>query len=174
MSQRWMAATAALGTALILSTMVIGWGSPVSAVILGTGLFALMLGSLSLWSAKRNGRPSEFSYGDEAPKLWKWWTVLAAALGTSYVVAATGQLISDPKGTNLGALGIALGFAALIAGGLALRSRSRVSGNWLIALAAVPSLTFFWFVVPAAIGLAIIIGSVGEVTKPAPRTAATV
>jgi hypothetical protein len=172
MSQRWMAAAAAIGTALILSTMVIGAGSPVSVLLLGSGLFAVIIALLSYWSGKRNGRPSEFSYGDVTPKLWKWWTVMAAALGTLYVVAATAQLISDPKGTNVGALGIAVAFAALIAGGLALRSRSHVTGNWMVALAAVPALAFFWIVWPAAIGLAIIFGSVAEVTKAPPRAPA--
>jgi hypothetical protein len=172
MSQRWMAGVAAAGTALILSTMFIGAGSPITILSLGIGLFAGILAALSFWSAKRNGRPSEFSYGGVTPKLWKWWTVLAVVLGALYVVAATAQLISDPKGTNVGALGIALGFAALIAGGLALRSRSHVSGNWMVAIATVPSLAFFWIVWPAAVGLAIIFGSVAEVTKAAPRTAA--
>lgn len=173
MNQRWMAGVAAAGTALILSTMFIGAGSPVSILFIGIGLFAGILGLLSFWSAKRNGRSSEFSYGGVTPKLWKWWTVLAVALGALYVVAATGQLISDPKGTNVGALGIALAFAALIAGGLALRARSHVAGNWMVALATVPSLAFFWIVWPAAIGLAIIFGSVGEATRPTPRTATT-
>lgn len=173
MSQRWMAAVAAAGTtALILSTMVIGAGSPVSILFLGIGLFAGILALLSFWSAKRNGRPSEFSYGGVKPKLWKWWTVLAVVLGALYVVAATAQLIADPKGTNVGALGIAFAFAALIAGGLALRSRSHVVGNWMVALATVPSLAFFWIVWPAAIGLAIIFGSVAEITRATPRTAA--
>ena len=172
MNQRWMVGVAATGTALILSTMFIGAGSPVSVLFIGIGLFAVILGLLSFWSAKRNGRSSEFSYGDTAPQTWKWWTVLAAALGVLYVVAATAQVISDPKGTNVGALGIALAFAALIAGGLALRARSHVAGNWMVALATVPSLAFFWVVWPAVIGLAIIFGSVGEVTRSSPRTAA--
>ena len=172
MSQRWMAGVAAAGTALILSAMIIGAGSPISILLLGVGSLSGILALLSFWSAKRNGRPSEFSYGDVPPKLWKWWTVLAVVLGALYVIAATGQLIADPKGTNVGALGIALAFAALIACGLALRSRSHVTGNWMVAVAAAPSLAFFWIIWPAAIGLAIIFGSVAEVTKAPSRTAA--
>lgn len=94
MNQRWMAGVAAAGTALILSTMFIGARSPVSILFIGVGSFAGILGLLSFWSAKRNGRSSEFSYGEVAPKIWKWWTVLAAALGVLYVAAATAQMIS--------------------------------------------------------------------------------
>lgn len=56
MNQRWMAGVAAAGTALILSTMFIDAGSPVSVLFIGVGLFAGILALLSFWSGKRNGR----------------------------------------------------------------------------------------------------------------------
>lgn len=169
MNQMWMAALAAAGTAVILATMVVGAGSPISVVGVGIGSFVALLALLSLWSAKRAGRSTEFSFGGSRPKTWRWWTVMAALLGATYIVGATGQLISDPKGTNVGALAIALGFAGLIAGGLWLRSRSRVAGNWMVVVASVPALTFFWVIVPAVLGLAIIIGSVTEIARAKPQ-----
>lgn len=169
MSQKWMpAALAAVGTALILASMIVGAGTPSFVVFIGIGLFVGLLSLLSLWADKRSGRATEFSYGGAAPKSWKWWTVLAVLLAVTYVVAAAGQLISDPKGTNVGALAIATGFAGLVVAGLRLRSRSRIAGNWMIAMAAVPSLAFFWIILPAVLGLAVIIGAVSEI-RPAPQ-----
>jgi len=169
MSQKWMAALAAAGTAVILATMLVGTDPPLSVLGVAIGSFVALFSLLSLWSAKRVGRPTEFSYGGLPPKAWKWWTLLSALLGTAYVVGATAQLISDPKGTNVGALGIALGFAALIAGGLLLRSHSRIAGNWMVVVAAVPALTFFWIIVPTVVALAIIIGAVKEISHATPR-----
>jgi hypothetical protein len=169
MSQKWMpAALAAVGTALILASMIVGAGTPFFVVFIGIGLFVGLLSLLSLWADKRSGRATEFSYGGAAPKSWKWWTVLAVLLAVTYVLAAAGQLISDPKGTNVGALAIATGFAGLVVAGLRLRSRSRIAGNWMIAMAAVPSLAFFWIILPAVLGLAVIIGAVSEI-RPAPQ-----
>lgn len=166
MSQKWMAAFAAVGSVLILASTAMGLGPPILFLGVGICIFALF----GLWSAKRNDRPAEFSYGGTAPKAWKWWTVLAALLAVTYVVAAAGQLIADPKATNVGALGIMTGFATLIAGGLKLRSKSRIAGNWMIVVAAVPALAFFWIIVPAAVALAIIFGAVTEISRAKPQT----
>ena len=176
MNQMWMAVVAAAGTAVILATFVLGAGAPVSLIFLGVGLFAGLLSGLSLWSARRNGHPAEFtySYGDARPQWWTWWTVLAMLLGVAYVVGAVLQLIADFKGTNIGAVGIALAFAGLIFGGLMLRSRSRIAGNWMVVVATVPALAFFWVIVPAVVAIAIIIGSVGEVAKATPRESVAV
>jgi hypothetical protein len=171
MNQKLMAALAAVGSAVILATMVIGAGSPIVLVVLGAGIFVALPALISLRASKRSGRSTEFSYGGSRPKTWTWWTVPAALLAASYLVAATGQLISDPKGTNVGALAIAVGFAALIAGGLRLRSKSRTIGNWMVALAAFPALAFFWLIVPAVLALAIIIGSVTEIAQAKPQPA---
>lgn len=165
MSQKWTAALAACGAALIVGSMAMGIGPPLLVLGLGT----LGLAAIAFWAAKRSGRPAEFSYGGVAPKTWIWWTVLAALLGLTYLLAAAGQLISEPKGTNVGALAIAIGFAALIGGGLTLRSHSRMAGNWMIVVAAVPALTFFWIVVPAVVGLAVIIGAVTEISRSTPE-----
>jgi hypothetical protein len=168
MSHKWMGAFAFLSAVALIVAMAIGAGPP---LLLMVGVL-LMVGLLGGLASRRDDRPTEYLYGGTTPKLWTWWTILAAVLGAVYVVMATGQLIADPKGTNVGALGIMMGFAALIALGLRLRSRSKVSGNWMIVFATIPALTFFWIIVPAVVGLAIIAGAVMEISRAAPSTPA--
>ena len=170
MSQKWMPALAAVGCCLILTTFVIGTGPPLF-LLAGVGLVLAAAGFISMWAAKKNGKGAEFSYRLDAPKKWTWWTILAVVLAVAYVVAATGQLIETPKGTNVGALGVAVGFAFFIALGLTLRSRERALGNWLVVLAAVPALAFFWIIVPAVVGVAVIVGAVADVSR-TPKEAA--
>jgi hypothetical protein len=90
-------------------------------------------------------------------------------LASLYVLAAIGQLIDDPKATNVGALGIMLGFAGLIVGGLVLRERSKIGGHWMIIFATVPALMFFWIVWPTVVALAIIVGAVSEISRATPQ-----
>ena len=169
MSQKWMVALATVATALILASMFIGAGSPITIIFIGIGLFIGLMALLSFWANRRAGRSTEFAYATATPARWKWWTILAAFLAVTYVLAAVGQLIDDPKGTNVGAVGIALGFSSLIGLGLRLRSQARIAGNWMVVLGAVPSLAFFWVIVPAVVGFAIIIGAVSEISRaPAP------
>ena len=123
--------------------------------------------------ASKNARPTEFTYGGAAPKRWTWWTSLATVLATVYSLAGIGQLIDDPKGTNVGAMFIMFGFSALIFGGLALRSRSRLAGHWMIMFATVPALMFFWVLWPPVIALAIIVGAVTEIARATPKSAQT-
>jgi len=168
MSQKWMGALAFLAAIALIVAMAIGAGPPLLLMVGGV----LMVGLFGVLASKRDGRPTEYLYGGATPKLWTWWTILAAVLGAVYVIMATGQLIEDPKATNVGALGIMIGFASLIALGLRLRSRSKVSGNWMIVFATIPALLFFWIVVPAVVGLAIIAGAVMEISRAAPSTTA--
>jgi hypothetical protein len=169
MSQKWMVLIAVAGSVLVVSASVLDLGGPASIAVLGGGLFFVILGALSLWSARRNGVSTEYTYKGGAPKAWTWWTLLAAGLAVLYVLAATGQLIATPKGTNVGALAIMAGFASLIFIGLKLRQGSRVLGNWMIVFATVPALTFFWVIWPAVLGLAIIVGSVKEAFNATPQ-----
>lgn len=169
LSQKWMAALTALAAATMVVAAAIGAGPPIVLIGAVVGFITF----LGLWSVKKSGRPADLLYGDSAPKLWKWWTVLAVLLAISYVIAAAAQVINDPKMTNFGALGIMSGFAALIAVGLKLRSHSRIAGDWMIVFATVPGLMFFWVVVPAVVGLAIVIGAVMEISRAVKAPAAT-
>lgn len=169
MRQKWMAGLAIAGSLVILGMMALGAGPPLVVLALAVGLFVMVPAMVSLRAARRAGRPTEYAYAGAGPKAWTWWTVLAAVLAALYVAGAATQLITNPKATNLGAMGIALGFAALIASGLWLRSQSRISGNWMVVVAAVPALTFFWVIVPTVLALAIIVGSVTEIARARPQ-----
>ncbi|MGH2757732.1 MAG: hypothetical protein ACRDI3_08090 [Actinomycetota bacterium] len=168
MSQKWMGSFTALAAVALVTALVIGAGPP----ILLLGAAVAFVGLLAVMAAKRSDRPTEYLYGGLAPKTWRWWTVLAALLAVTYVLAAVGQLIEDPKATNVGALGIMIGFAGLIFVGLRLRARSSIAGNWMIVFATAPALMFFWVVVPALVGLAIIIGAVTEISRATPQAPA--
>lgn len=81
------------------------------------------------------------------------------------MLAAAVQAVSDPKATNLGAFVLMAGFAALIARGLILRSRSRMVGNWMVMIGMVPALMFFWVVVPALAAVAVICAASWEMSS---------
>lgn len=164
MDQKWIAVLTAILSVGLVTTLAIGVGPPILMLLGVVGV----IGLVSLWSMKRSGRPTEFLYGGARSKPWTWWTVLAAFLGLVYVVAGVGQLIDDPKATNVGALGISIVFAALIGVGLRFRSQSKIAGNWFIIFATTPALMFFWVVVPAVVGLAIIVGAVIEIARATP------
>ena len=165
MDQRWIGAITALVAVLLMTAIGIGIGPPIVLVVLAV----VVVGALVAVSRKAGDRPTEYLYGGNAPKSWTWWTVLAMLLAATYVLAAASQLIDDPKPTNVGALGIMSGFAGLIVGGLRLRARSKIVGNWMVVFATVPALMFFWIIVPAVVGLAIIVGAVTEIAKATPR-----
>jgi hypothetical protein len=168
MNRNMMPALAAVGAGLIVAAMLIGLGSPMVILIGGLGLLAILLAL----SARRAPRSSEYSYVTIPPKAWTWWTVLAVGLGFLYVIPATGQLISNPKATHFGALGAACAFAGLIGLGLFLRSRSRTEGNWLVAFATVPALAFFWAIWPPVVAIAVMVGSVKEISGRSPQAPA--
>ncbi len=165
MDPRWLGAFTALAAVVLMTAIGIGIGPPLVLV----AVTVAVIGSLVVLSRKASDRPTEYLYPGGAPKAWTWWTVLAVLLAAVYVLAAVGQLIEDPKPTNVGALGIMIGFAGLIVVGLRLRSRSKIVGNWMVVFATVPALMFFWIIVPAVVGLAIIVGAIAEITKATPR-----
>jgi hypothetical protein len=165
MSQKWMAVLTTLSAVALVAFLGLGLGPP---IFLAAGL-VVVVGLMAVTSARREDRPTEYVYRDGAPKRWTWWTVLATMLASLYVLAAIGQLIDDPKATNVGALGIMLGFAGLIVGGLVLRERSKIGGHWMIIFATVPALMFFWIVWPTVVALAIIVGAVSEISRATPQ-----
>ncbi|HYI46682.1 MAG TPA: hypothetical protein VE174_14585 [Actinomycetota bacterium] len=168
MNQKWMAIFTAIASVALITALGMGIAPP---VLLAAGTVALV-GFLLVVSSKRGDRPTEYLYAGHGPKTWTWWTVLAALLATVYVVAATGQLIETPKATNIGALGIAIGFAGLIAMGLRLRTQSKITGNWMVIFATAPALMFFWMLLPPLVALAIIVGAVIEIARATPQTPA--
>ena len=159
MSQVWMTKVTVLAaSAMVVATWVGG-----SSLLLGVGVG--LVGFLGLWSADLGSRHAKSVSSDAGLKLWTWWTVLAGGLAGAYVAAAAAQMFNDPKSTNLGAFALMVGFAALIALGLALRSRSLGIGHWTVIIATVPALVFVWMIVPPLVAIAIICGAALEMAK---------
>jgi hypothetical protein len=122
---------------------------------------ALIVGVAALVSRADN-RSAEKVY---SPSRWPWWALLAGALAMFEVAIGTSQLISEPKKENVFALGVVLVFAGLFTGGVLLRNRGRVGGNWMIAAVGAPMLTAPWWVWPPILGLAVMLGAITEVFR---------
>lgn len=165
MIKRWPVVVASVAIGLSVAMMVVGGGDGLAVVVSAFSVIIAVFASLSLWMVMRSRRGAEFSYGSETPKTWNWWTVLTVVLATTYVVTGVGQLIDETKATHVSALVIAVLFAALMAGGLRLRARGQTAGNFMVAAGAVPSLAFFWMIVPPLVGLAILVGAIAEVSQ---------
>ena len=165
--ERWLAVFTALAAVALVTFLMIGMGSPLMLVI---GIVFVVAIAAFVATARRGARSTEYVLREgPAPKRWTWWTVLATALAGLYVLAGIGQLIDDPKATNVGALFVIICFAGFIVGGLALRQRQSLAGYWMVIFATVPALMFFWALWPPLIALAIIFGAVIEMTR-APQT----
>lgn len=160
MSQRWMAEVTLLVAIATLAAIWVGAGSPMFLGV-NVGLVAF----LGLWSADLGSRRDHSVTSDVGPKRWTWWTILATGMAVVYVVSAAAQMLNDPKPTNVGAFALMMGFAGLIALGLALRSRSQGIGYWLVIIAMVPALVFVWMVVPPLVAIAVICGAALEMAK---------
>jgi len=140
-----------------------------STIVIGGS--ALIVGVAALVSRAGN-RSAENVY---APSRWPWWALLAGALAVFEVAIGASQLIGEPKKENVFALGVVLVFAGLFTGGVLLRNRGRVGGNWMIAAVGAPMLTAPWWIWPPILGLAVMLGAIMEVfrgDRPARPTAA--
>ena len=160
MSQRWMAGVTVLLTFAMLAATWVGGGSSL--------LFAYGLGFvafLGLWSADLSSRRVQSTDTDVGPKRWTWWTMLAAAMAGLYVLAAGAQMLNDPKATNVGAFALMMGFAGVVVLGLVLRSRSLGIGPWMVVIAMIPALVFYWLIVPPLVAIAVICGAASERSK---------
>lgn len=127
-------------------------------VIAGTGLIigvAVLLARTGTRSAER----------DYSPNRWPWWAVLAGALALFEVGIGVSQLISEPKKENVFALAVVLVFAGLFTGGVLLRNRGRLGGNWMIATVGLPMLMAPWWVWPPILGLAVMLGAISDVFR---------
>jgi hypothetical protein len=160
LSQRWMAEVTVL---IAMAMLVATWVGAGSSLLFGYGVgFVAFLG---LWSADLGSRRDRCATSGIRSKSWTWWTFLAAAMAAVYVIAAAAQMLSDPKASNVGAFALMVGFAALIALGLALRSRSHGIGYWMVIIAMVPALVFVWMVLPPLVAIAVICGAAWEMSR---------
>ncbi len=148
------------GAVLAVSTMLVTIG-----VLAALGL---VYASAALLAA-RGGRGAEYDYG---ARRFRWWWVPAALVGAFEALFGIGQLIDDPKLTNLFALIAIGGFAALVFGGMAVRNRR--AGNWMIATGVLPMVPFIWMVFPPIVALLVIVMALSDNLRLSGRTPAAV
>ena len=128
-----------------------------SLIVIGGAGF--IVGAAALLS-RLGSRSAESVYS--RPR-WPWWTLLAGALTIFEVAIVAGQLIHEPKKENVFALGVMLLIAGLFTGGILLRNRGRVGGNWMIATVGAPMLMAPWWIWPPILGIAVMLGAITEV-----------
>ena len=95
-----------------------------------------------------------------ATKRFRWWWIVAGAIGLFELFITAGQLIDDPKKENVFALGVGLAFAGLIFGGM--RIANRRAGNWMIATGALPMLPIFWLIGPPIAAIVVIVMALAD------------
>ncbi len=139
--------------------------------LLATGAFAIssVVVSLSILAAlgilyavvalvgTRGVRGAEHYYGQRG---FRWWWIPAGLIGAFEGLFGIGQLIDDPKASNVAAMVIMGGFAALIFGGMAVRNRR--AGNWMIATGVLPMLPWFWMIAPPILALVVIVMALSD------------
>ena len=88
--------------------------------------------------------------------------ILAATCGVVTIVFSVAQYIQDPSSANLGAIALLTLFGGLNLTGCWLRSRSRVSGDWLIVVGILPFMGLWWMIAPAVLGLVILVATISD------------
>lgn len=90
-----------------------------------------------------------------------WWLLLAGLVGILEV--AFGVAIPMEEGANFDTVGggaLVATAGLLLLGGIAVRRRrSRVAGDIMIAVGALPTVPFFWMILPPLAGLTVIVAS---------------
>jgi hypothetical protein len=152
------------GTALVTGAIF-----EVSSILTALSIFAALgiLFAVIAVVGRKTGHGAEHDY---AGRKFRWWWVPAALIGAFEGLFAVGQLIDDPKLTNVVALGIIGGFAALVFFGMAVRNRR--AGNWMIATGVLPMLPFFWMIVPPILALLVIVMALSENVRMSDRAPA--
>jgi hypothetical protein len=136
-------------------------------VILSTLAVLGLLYAVIALVGRKTGHGAEYDY---AQRKFRWWWVPAGLIGAFEGLFGIGQLIDDPKPSNLAAMLIMGGFAALIFGGMAIRNRR--AGNWMIAIGVLPMLPWFWLIAPPIVGLFVIVMALSDNLRMSDRASA--
>lgn len=153
---------------VLVGTVVVLLGVAAAGVMTGSFFIGgLLLAGIAAFIAvpsaviaRRNRASAERAY---AVRSWPWWSYVAAAIAVLYLVFGVGQLIADPKVENVAALFAMIVLSSMIAGGLALRRKGRVGGNWLIITGALPLFPVYWLVWPPVLATLAMVGAMSEV-----------
>ena len=142
----------------LVARVVVGSGfNAQTALIIGIqlGIVGVLLAAGSLVGRRVHG--AEYDY---ALRRLRWWWVPAGILGAAEIVMSIGQLVREPKGTNVFAMFVLCGFAALIIAGMA--TRNRRAGNYMIAAGVLPGIPVFWLIVPTLLALVVIVNALAD------------
>jgi hypothetical protein len=149
----------AIALAVAVAFFAMGTGGPF--VALGLGLFMVTGVALLARGAFAKDRSEALAASD--PRTFRrWWVILAAACGVVTIVFSVAQYIQDPSSANLGAIALLTPFGGLNLTGCWLRSRSRVSGDWLIVVGILPFMGLWWMIAPAVVGLVILVAAISD------------
>jgi len=149
----------AIALAVAVAFFAMGTGGPF--VALGLGVF--IIAGVVLLARGAFAKDRSKALGSADPQTFRrWWVILAAACGVVTIVFGVAQYIQDPKIENLGAIGILTLFGGMNLIGCWMRSRSRVSGDWLIVVGILPFLGLWWMIAPAVLGLVILVAAIGD------------
>jgi hypothetical protein len=89
-----------------------------------------------------------------------WWLVLAGLVGIVEVAFGIGiPLTEGASFDTVGGGALVATAGMLVLGGIAQRRRSRVAGDIMIAVGALPTVPFFWMILPPLAGLTVIVAS---------------
>jgi hypothetical protein len=90
-----------------------------------------------------------------------WWLILAALVGLFEVVSGVGMPLAE--GGNPGSIAggaFIAGAGLLVLGGIIVRWRgSRVAGDRMIVVGALPTLPWMWMILPPLAGLTVIMAA---------------
>ena len=103
--------------------------------------------------------------------LRRWWVALAIAVATFNVLAGVGLAISgsDMSASSRGVwVTVMLAGSGAVAWGLTRRAHQQPHAHLLVVLGTLPTLLWFWLVVPAIVAVAVISGALLE-TRCSPR-----
>ena len=149
----------AIALAVAVATLAMGIGGPV--VALGQALFVVL--GIALLARGAFAKDRSKARGSSDPQTFRrWWVILAAVCGVITIGFGILQYINDPKIENLGAIGILTLFGGMNLAGCWFRSRSRVGGDWLIVVGILPFMALWWIVVPAVLGLIVLVVAISD------------
>ena len=98
----------------------------------------------------------------------RWWRVAALLLTGLYGVIAVQNLVEVPRQTI--AAVVAMGLAALLLAGVALRARRRTLGTAMVIVAALPALGLWWTIVAPVAVVVVAAGALTDRQEPRATT----
>jgi hypothetical protein len=137
--------------AAVAASLGLGGGAPV--VIVAAVVVA----------ANQRGRFASLRRGERAPLrralVQTWWAPIAGLLGVTMVAFGFATVFEAHNwGGRIFGSGLLMAFGLAMLFGLSRRPFDRQAGNSVILVATIPSLLFFWMILPAVAAIVVWIG----------------